>query len=97
MNVKQKILFSLLFLTYALSGQAQSTPDGLSFVGLSQEQWSIYATQSQDGVIVCQMYGLTPYLSSTSIQVIPVEPILSMYKPISTIFSSLVVLSLTQR
>ena len=55
MNVKQKILFSLLFLTYALSGQAQSTPDGLSFVGLSQEQWSIYATQSQDGVIVCQM------------------------------------------
>lgn len=46
MNVKQKILFSLFTLTYALSGQAQSYPDGLSFVGLSHDQWSIYATQS---------------------------------------------------
>ena len=35
----------MIAISYAVIGQAQSYPVGLSFVGLNNEQWAIYAMQ----------------------------------------------------
>lgn len=44
--VKIKKLLFIIGLSYAFNGLAQSYPAGLSFVGLSNDQWAIYAAQS---------------------------------------------------
>ncbi|MGR9116095.1 MAG: TolB family protein [Gammaproteobacteria bacterium] len=46
MQLKQKKLLFIISLSYAAHGLAQSYPVGLSFVGLSNDQWAIYAAQS---------------------------------------------------